>query len=100
MGGMHGPKPVELALPTEAIPALQSLADALSARLGRPLNYAQTYIVLTCARTSGDLEAIGCRDFLQHTANPQLIETVATLLEQHPALLDELQNKAKLQGFD
>ncbi|MFW6060361.1 MAG: hypothetical protein ACODAQ_09275 [Phycisphaeraceae bacterium] len=97
---MSESSPNELALPTEAIPALRTAADALTQRLGRRLNYAQTYIALGCARSSGELDALGCRDFLEHTTNPRMIETVATLLEQHPELLDELQNSAKLQGFD
>lgn len=97
---MHAHQPNELVIPTEAIPALQTAAEGLSRRLGRDLNYAQAYVVLSSAQASGELDPIGCRDFLQHTADPRLIETVAGLLEQHPQLLDELQKKAKLQGFE
>ncbi|MEX0884972.1 MAG: hypothetical protein WD009_00905 [Phycisphaeraceae bacterium] len=97
---MSKSKPKELAIPTEAIPPLQITAAALTKRLGRELNYAQVYIVLSSARASGALDPIGCRDFLQHATNPQLIETAAILLERHPKLLDELQGKAKLKGFD
>ena len=97
---MSESKRTEFALPTEAIPALKVAAEALSARLGRELNYAQTYLALCSAQACGSLDAIGCRDFLQHVANPVMIETVAGLLEAHPQLLDELQGKAKLQGFE
>ena len=96
---MSESKRTELALPTEAIPALKVAAEALSQRLGRELNYAQAYLALCSAQVCGSLDAIGCRDFLEHTANPVLIETVATLLEADPQLLEELRSKAKLQGF-
>ncbi|MFA9480210.1 hypothetical protein ACERK3_18205 [Phycisphaerales bacterium AB-hyl4] len=97
---MSDSKPSELAIPTEAIPTLKAVADALSIRLGQPLNYAQTYIVMRSAQASGAFDAIGCRDFLEHMQDPRLIEMVAALLEQHPELIAELQSKAKLQGFE
>ena len=97
---MHERRSTELAIPTEAIPALKSAAEALTRRLGRRLNYAQAYIALASAQASGNLDPIGCRDYLEHATDPALIETVATLLEADGALLDELQSKAKLQGFD
>ena len=97
---MSDSKPNEIALPTDAIPALRTTAEGLSKRLGRPLNYAQTYVALSSARASGELDPIGCRDFIEHAADPRLIETVATLLEQNLELLEELQNKPSLQGFD
>lgn len=100
MGGMAAPSPSELPLPTEAIPSLKTLAEVLSARLGRRLNYAHVYVVLSSARASGDLDAIGCQDFLEHTANPRLIETLVHLLGAHPELIDELQGQKKLQGFE
>ena len=94
------PGPNDLPLPTESVPAMRHFAQELSARLGRQLNYAQAYVVLSSAQASGDLEAIGCHDFLKHTTDPRLVDTVAGLLRQHPELLDELQRKSKLQGFE
>ena len=89
----------QLPIPTNAIPSLRAFADALSCRLGKELNYAQAYIALASAQASGHLQAIGCHDFLQHADDPKLVELMANLLEQHPGLLDELQRKARLQGF-
>jgi len=97
---MNQPGSNDLTIPTDAIPTLRAIADALTKRLGAPLNYAQTYVALTSAQASGDLDAIGCRDFMQHAHDPRMIETVAALLEQNPKLLDELRSKKKLQGFD
>ena len=91
----------QIQIPADAVPALETVANELSGRLGRQLNFAQAYLALCSAEQA---QAIQQDQWRQNPADPLMLDTVAKLLLQEPELLEELlqspglQNPEKKQG--
>jgi len=91
-------RPGDVYIAQDQVPALRIIAQGLSERLGRQLNYAHAYVAILSAEQSGALP-ITVQQWLQNPGNQAMIDTVANLLKQD-TLLDELLEESGLKDAD
>jgi len=84
-------------IPGDGIPALRQIANELSARLGKQLTFGHAYYIVLSAEQAKILPQ---GHWAEHPTDPQMLDKLTLLLQQHPELLEELLNHEKLNDAE
>jgi hypothetical protein len=87
----------KIQIPGDGIPALRQIAAELSGRLQCQLNFAHAYYAIISAEQAGAIEQ---NLWASQPNDPQLLDTLTALLNQHPELLEQLLNHEKLNDAE
>jgi len=84
-------------IPGDQIPALRQIAGDLSARVGRQLTFGHAYYIVLSAEQA---QILAEGHWAEHPTDPQMLDQLTMLLQQHPELLEELMNHQKLNDAE
>lgn len=88
----------DLFIQQDWVPGLKVIAEGLSVKLGKKVNYAHAYLVLISAQQAGAL-GVPAEAAIANAGNAAVIDTLAKLLRQG-TLLEELLDAEGLKDAD
>jgi hypothetical protein len=84
-------------IPADGIPALRRIAGELSARVGRPLTFGHAYYIVLSAEQA---QILSEGHWARQPEEPQMLDKLTLLLQQHPELLEKLLNHDQLNDAE